>query len=189
MSRRVGLGLHAGTTSRKPRPMRPLCGAWMTNPFLGDHPWSPSTTPRTFRSMPTPAGHLRQPRHPAGIRIPQRRPHPVHGRRPQHPMRSPAKPGWRFPNGSSAPSPSTAKRATIDDFFAAREAHFWVPNSERPTARQKARAAAKAIQVRHDRHLARIASGTGLIKWEIPRLCRGGSRSLTFPWVVPGFDR
>jgi hypothetical protein len=82
-------------------------------------------------------------------------------------MRSPAKPGWRFPNGSSAPSPSTAKRATIDDFFAAREAHFWVPNSERPTARQKARAAAKAIQVRHDRHLARIASGTGLIDTKV----------------------
>jgi hypothetical protein len=25
-----------------------------------------------------------------------------------------------------------------------------------------------------------------LIHWEIPRLCRGGSRSLTFPGVVPG---
>ena len=28
---------------------------------------------------------------------------------------------------------------------------------------------------------------TGLMKWEIPRLCRGGSRSLTFPGVCPGY--
>ena len=27
-----------------------------------------------------------------------------------------------------------------------------------------------------------------LIQWEIPRLCRGGSRSLTFPGVVPGLQ-
>jgi hypothetical protein len=26
-----------------------------------------------------------------------------------------------------------------------------------------------------------------LIQWEFPRLCRGGSRSLTFPGVVPGY--
>jgi hypothetical protein len=26
-----------------------------------------------------------------------------------------------------------------------------------------------------------------LIHWEFPRLCRGGSRSLTFPGVCPGF--
>jgi hypothetical protein len=29
--------------------------------------------------------------------------------------------------------------------------------------------------------------GASLIQWEFPRLCRGGSRSLTFPGVVPGF--
>jgi hypothetical protein len=28
---------------------------------------------------------------------------------------------------------------------------------------------------------------TGLIHWEFPRLCRGGSRSLTFPGVCPAF--
>jgi hypothetical protein len=28
----------------------------------------------------------------------------------------------------------------------------------------------------------------GLIEWEFPRLCRGGSRSLTFPGVCPGFS-
>ena len=27
----------------------------------------------------------------------------------------------------------------------------------------------------------------GLVQWEIPRLCRGGSRSLTFPRVGPGY--
>jgi hypothetical protein len=27
----------------------------------------------------------------------------------------------------------------------------------------------------------------GLIHWEFPRLCRGGSGSLTFPGVVPGY--
>jgi hypothetical protein len=26
---------------------------------------------------------------------------------------------------------------------------------------------------------------TGLISWEFPRLCRGGSKSLTFPAVAP----
>jgi hypothetical protein len=26
-----------------------------------------------------------------------------------------------------------------------------------------------------------------LIHWEFPRLCRGGSRSLTFPGVCPGY--
>jgi hypothetical protein len=41
-------------------------------------------------------------------------------------------------------------------------------------------------------HLRRIRfkdpeTGKTLIKWEFPRLCRGGSRSLTFPGVFPGF--
>jgi transposase len=40
-------------------------------------------------------------------------------------------------------------------------------------------------------HWARVLSSFGhevkLKRWEFPRLCRGGSRSLTFPGVCPGY--